>query len=174
MDMALREPLVYCTYPQYPAEPRFLQGGMARPTSMDHRSLERWRHGRVGWRLTSRTAHMPLPVSQTRILKKLDPGQDGTKKLVRQFGTQLVCVRYRQDRTAGRRYTTVEIVVDTGPMSDDQRSSRALLVRLRPTETALRQAVVAAGGLWDPRQRAWHLKKSAIQRLGLQDRLVQK
>ena len=50
---------------------------------------------------------MPLPVSQTRILKKLDPGQDGTKKLVRQFGQQLVCVRYRQDRTAGRRYTTV-------------------------------------------------------------------
>jgi hypothetical protein len=117
---------------------------------------------------------MHLPVSQTRILKKLDPGQDGTKKLVRQFGPQLVCVRYRQDRTAGRRYTTVEIVVDAGPMPDDHRSSRTLLVRIRPMETELRQAVVQAGGLWDPRQRAWQLKKSAVQRLRLQDRLVEK
>jgi len=174
MDMALREPLACCTYIQYAMEPRVLQGDVTRPIRTDHRSRESRRHGRVGWRLTSETAHMPLPVSQTRILKKLDPGQDGTKKLVRQFGAQLVCLRYRQDRTAGRRYTTVEIVVDTGPMPDDQRSTRALLVRLRPTETALRQAVVAAGGLWDPRQRAWHLKKSAIQRLGLMDRLVQK
>ncbi len=117
---------------------------------------------------------MPLPVSQTRILKKLEPGQDGTKKLVRQFGEQLVCVRYRQDRPAGRRYTTVEIVVDAGPMPEDQRSRRALLVRLRPMETELRRAVVNAGGLWDPRQRAWQLKKSVIQRLGLHDRLVRK
>ena len=174
MDMALREPLDYCTYPQYPTEPRAPQGGEGRPIRKCHRSLERWRHGPARLRLTPETAHMPLPVSQTRILKKLDPGQDGTKKLVRQFGPHLVCVRYRQDRTAGRRYTTVEIVVDSGPMPDDQRASRALLVRLRPTETALRQAVVAAGGLWDPRQRAWQLKKSVIQRLGLLDRLVQK
>lgn len=117
---------------------------------------------------------MPLPVSQTRILKKLDPGQDGTKKLARQFGQQLVCVRYRQDRTAGRRYTTVEIVVDAGPMPDDLRASRALMVRLRPTETDLRRAVVAAGGLWDPRQRAWQLKRSAIKQLELHDRVLQK
>lgn len=29
--------------------------------------------------------------------KKLKPGQDGTKSLVRQYGEQLICVRYRYD-----------------------------------------------------------------------------
>ncbi len=173
MDMALREPLVYCTYPQYPAETCILQGCVQRSihgTCRITRTPACWAPHAAP---TERATAMPLPVSQTRILKKLEAGQDGTKKLVRQFGQQLVCVRYRQDRTAGRRYTTVEIVVDAGPMPEDQRSKRALMVRLRPMETELRQAVVAAGGLWDPRRRAWQLKKSAIQQLKLQDRVLQ-
>ena len=40
----------------------------------------------------------------------------GTKHLSQRFGPDLACVRYRQDREARRRYTTVEIVADSGPM----------------------------------------------------------
>ena len=59
---------------------------------------------------------MPQPASQTRIIKKLAAGEAGTKHLSQRFGPDLACVRYRQDREARRRYTTVEIVADSGPM----------------------------------------------------------
>ena len=43
------------------------------------------------------------------------PGQKGTKRLLERFGARLLYVRYRYDRDARRRYTTVELVVDSQP-----------------------------------------------------------
>lgn len=43
----------------------------------------------------------------------LKPGQRGTKKLVKEFGDKLVCVRYRYDAENNVRYKTVELIVDT-------------------------------------------------------------
>lgn len=51
--------------------------------------------------------------TNSRIIKKLLPNSPGAKRLSDRFGSALVCVRYRLDQTAGRRYTTVEIVVDS-------------------------------------------------------------
>ena len=51
------------------------------------------------------------PLIKTRIVKRLAPDQAGAKKLARQYGNALVCVRYRQDPEQGLRYTTVELVV---------------------------------------------------------------
>jgi hypothetical protein len=42
----------------------------------------------------------------------LRPGQKGTKKLVTRFGDRLICVRYRYDTMRGKRFTTVELIVD--------------------------------------------------------------
>ncbi len=42
----------------------------------------------------------------------LSPGQNGTKRLLRQYGDQLVCVRYRYDKLSGKRLKTVELIVD--------------------------------------------------------------
>lgn len=47
-----------------------------------------------------------------RVLKKFMPGQLGTKRWKDQYGEALLCVRYREDTDAQRRYTTVELVVD--------------------------------------------------------------
>ena len=43
----------------------------------------------------------------------LKPGQRGTKKLVKEYGDRLVCVRYRYDDENNMRYKTVELIVDT-------------------------------------------------------------
>jgi hypothetical protein len=43
---------------------------------------------------------------------KLKPGQNGTKKLVAEYGDALICVRYRYDRASCTRAKTVEIVVE--------------------------------------------------------------
>jgi hypothetical protein len=42
----------------------------------------------------------------------LKPGQRVTKKLLAQYGDQLVCIRYRYDELKGKRYKTVELIVD--------------------------------------------------------------
>ncbi len=43
---------------------------------------------------------------------KLKPGQRGTKKLQAMYGDRLVCVRYRYDPDTGRRFKTIEIIVE--------------------------------------------------------------
>jgi len=45
----------------------------------------------------------------------LRPGRPGTKRLVTQYGDELVCVRYRYDDTLNRRLKTIELVVEDVP-----------------------------------------------------------
>jgi hypothetical protein len=69
-----------------------------------------------------------------RITKTLWPPQHGTKRLKRHYGAQLVCVRYRHDRRMRHRYTTVELLIDHGPMKSVRRvaiSPPAVLQRKR-------------------------------------------
>ncbi len=40
------------------------------------------------------------------------PGTNGTKSLLKQYGEQLVCVRYRYDKRKQKRYKTAEIIVE--------------------------------------------------------------
>ena len=48
------------------------------------------------------------------VIKKMQPGQPGTKRYIRQYGESLICVRYRRDAANARRLTTVELIVDEG------------------------------------------------------------
>ena len=117
---------------------------------------------------------MPQALSQTRIIKKLSPGDAGTKRLSERYGKDLVCVRYRQDREAKRRYTTVEIVVDSGPLHPTALMRAGQLVRIGLNESDLRQAVVKLGAIWDPTQRAWRMSQEAVKKLQLEQRLLTK
>ena len=42
----------------------------------------------------------------------IKPGQNGTKRYLQLYGDQLVYVRYRYDKNKGKRYITVELIVD--------------------------------------------------------------
>ena len=46
------------------------------------------------------------------VRKTLTPGNPGTKHLLDLYGNQLLCVRYRYDEASGKRYKTVELIVD--------------------------------------------------------------
>ena len=50
------------------------------------------------------------------------PGANGTKALLRQYGDQLICVRYRYDKTKHKRYKTVELIVEEKDWSPDSTS----------------------------------------------------
>ena len=112
------------------------------------------------------------------VLKTLKPGDNGTKRLTARYGDRLVCVRYRQDKTKNRRYTTIEIIVDEGPIEQNK------LYRLAPEERALnvciyvadgdnetRAKVIEAGGKYLPERRLWCLPLGKVVKLGLIERL---
>ncbi|MGH9891591.1 MAG: hypothetical protein ACREA0_06340, partial [bacterium] len=136
--------------------------------------------------LSEDIAKLPLPVKLNlgrwhnnlagrpmEVRLKLKPGQNGTRKLLEQYGDRLVCVRYRYDRTHRRRYKTVELIVDEGPWTPRPRRNEMVAVALRFDESDLRLKVMNAGGIWRPRQRLWELPYGKVIELGLRARMVE-
>ena len=112
---------------------------------------------------------------ETRL--SLAPGQNGTRKLVTRYGERLVCVRYRYDAARKVRHKTVELIVETTPWNSRRRNARRepndmVAVRIEFSETALRERIKAAGGIWRHRQRLWEVDWKTVRELGLQARVV--
>ncbi len=106
---------------------------------------------------------------------KLNPGQKGTKRLVAQYGAQLVCVRYRYDEVRRKRYKTIELIVETVEWAPGQRRQRAsgpVGLKIRYHETALRERVKRAGAWWNREKRVWELPYKQVVELGLEARIV--
>jgi hypothetical protein len=107
----------------------------------------------------------------------LRPGQKGTRKLAARFGERLVCVRYLYDAEAGRRYTTVELVVSSGPWRPKPRLPRRrdheiVAVRIAYREADLRERAKRLGATWRPVQKLWEISWLDAKRLGIADRIV--
>ena len=66
---------------------------------------------------------------QTRLTLK--PGQRGTKRLLTEYGKQLVCVRYRYDAQARKRYKTIELIVDERAWTPRYRPETVVEVRVK-------------------------------------------
>jgi hypothetical protein len=77
-----------------------------------------------------------------RAKRTLVPGQQGTKNLLRQYGSQLVSVRYRYDTDYRLRFRTVELMVEQ------------------------------AGGRWNHAIRVWQMAHSRGITFGLKDRIA--
>jgi hypothetical protein len=110
-----------------------------------------------------------------RARSKLKPGQPGTQKLVKQYGRQLVCVRYRYDAIRRKRYTTAEIIVgeaEWDPLPSAVARRELVWIRVGIEEIKLREKVKACGGRWDAEKRLWKLPMEQVLRLGLTARLT--
>ncbi len=83
------------------------------------------------------------------------PGQYGSKQLLKEYGDQLVGVRYRYDKKINKRYKTVELIVDEQEWISGVSIpiDRRVHVRVNYGETELRQKVKSAGGFWDAKKR---------------------
>lgn len=103
---------------------------------------------------------------------KLRPGQRGTKKLLAQYGEQLLCVRYRYDAQQKKRYKTVELIVDTVPWEPPLTASTIVQLRVGLGETQIQRALSDAGGLWNRARRVWEVRYDRVVELGLTDRIV--
>lgn len=109
---------------------------------------------------------------RTRVILK--PGQRGTKRLVEQYGDELLCVRYRYDETQQKRYKTIELVVEQCDWKPSIDTATVVNVQVAYVEKSLQRELRQAGGLWNPTQRVWEIRYDRAIKLGLRDRIVKK
>jgi hypothetical protein len=118
-------------------------------------------------------------------MSSLKPGQHGTRCLLAQYGNALVCVRYRTDPLARKRYKTVELIVDehspppapwknNGADAHTSRNTdtRQVLVRIRYAEDDLRERIKQADGRWLPDLKLWRMPRRNALAMGLRNRIV--
>ncbi len=102
------------------------------------------------------------------------PGENGTRQLLKQYGDQLVCVRYRYDRLKRKSYKTVELIIEEKDWIPDTiiRPDKQVKVRIGFNELELRTLVKNAGGYWNPDEKVWKLSFSAAHDLGIERRIL--
>jgi hypothetical protein len=108
-----------------------------------------------------------------RVRLKLKPGQRGTKRLLKQYGDRLLCVRYRYDEETKKRYTTVELIVEEKQWEPPRfKPDDTVLIKIAFNELELRQNIKNAGGRWSRSAKAWKLPYKTACKLGLKARIV--
>lgn len=106
--------------------------------------------------------------------KKLNPGQPGTKRLVNQYGARLVCVRYRYDAAQGKRFKTVELIIEEDPWQPPTRpfqDEEIVTIRIGFDEVNWCTCVKAAGSKWNPTLKLWEIEYGKVRKLGLTARI---
>ncbi len=106
---------------------------------------------------------------------KLKAGQKGTKKLSEKYGDKLVCVRYRYDETSGKRYKTVELILEQTnwtPPKKQYPDNALVPVHIGFTDTASRVKAKAAKGRWDPEEKLWFIRYGNIKGTSLEKHII--
>ncbi len=105
--------------------------------------------------------------------KKLLPGRPGTRKLLKQYGEDLLCVRYRYDPENHIKLKTIEIVIERAPWNG-QRTPAASFVSIRIDygEVELGRKVKSAAGTWNRERKVRELAYGDVVALGLEERVV--
>ena len=107
-----------------------------------------------------------------RIGLSLKPGQGGTKRLLAEYGERLVCVRYRYDKKQGKRFKTVELIIEESAWTPKYRADDIIGIQLGMREDALRIQVCKAGGKWNHKRKLWEMRYDRAVELGLKSRIV--
>lgn len=104
----------------------------------------------------------------------LKPGQDGTKRLLEQYGDRLLCVRYRFDETRGMKIKTVELIVDERPLTTPRfRNDDLVPVAVGYGEKELREQLRALRARWDGERKLWYVRYGLIRGTPLEKRLAE-
>ena len=114
------------------------------------------------------------PPGHLDVRKTLRPGDRGTRKLVKQYGDDLVAVRYRHDEAAGLRLKTAEIVVGRAKLRRSKSLPPSALVyaKVEPWEKPLHEKLKKGGARWDPGLRLWRMRYDTALVLGLRRRIL--
>jgi hypothetical protein len=109
-------------------------------------------------------------LDEWRVAKKIKPSQRGAIKLARSYGTDLLCVRYRENPEGTERLTTVELVVERSVIQ--KRDDPIVSFKIRQDELDLRRQAMARGAKYDGKNYMWKLVRSEVLRMGLKSRIA--
>ncbi len=105
-----------------------------------------------------------------RVTKTLKPGEPGAVRLLRVYGDQLVCVRYRTNGHGDERLTTVELVIDRTVVR--KRGPQVVAFKLLNHEARLRREAIRLGAWFDSATGLWKLARHDVLSLGLRHRIA--
>lgn len=109
-------------------------------------------------------------LDEWRVAKKIKPSQRGAIKLARTHGSELLCVRYRENPEGTERLTTVELVVERVVIQ--KRDDPIVSFKIRQDEIELRRQAMSRGAKYDGRTYMWQLRRSEVLRMGLKTRIA--
>ncbi len=122
-----------------------------------------------------------------KIRTVLKPGKRGTKSLVKEYGQQLICVRYRYDYIKKKKYKTIELIISEEdwqppmPHPDEEHAKQVekgysienkVKLRIALDEQQLQRKVKRQGGIWSRQDQAWLINEDAARKAGLTSRIV--
>ncbi|HFD92187.1 MAG TPA: hypothetical protein ENJ22_02745 [Gammaproteobacteria bacterium] len=101
-------------------------------------------------------------------------GENGTKQLQREYGEQLICVRYRYDRKRQKRFKTIELIIEEKDWTPGVLVpvEKRVYIRIDYGERELREKIKEAGGFWDKQRKAWYVSYKKVIELGLDKRIL--
>lgn len=105
-----------------------------------------------------------------RVAKKIKPSQRGAIKIARTYGSELLCVRYRENPDGTERLTTVELIVDRVVIQ--KREDPIVSFKIKPEEIELRSLAQSKGAKYDGKNFMWKLARSEVLRMGLRSRIA--
>jgi hypothetical protein len=126
-------------------------------------------------RPTPASAPAPAPEGFGRVKKKLLPGSNGTKRHQLRYGSDLVCVRYREDTVNNVQYTTVEVVVDQRPLKKERAKpfhpsgDEIVLINMNFQEGCRRLLGIEYGANWNSARQLWEMPYATAEQLNLQN-----
>lgn len=114
-----------------------------------------------------------IMLSQMKSYCHVKPGQNGSKRLLEQYGDRLLCVRYRYDEVRCVRVKTVEIIVEERPWQPSFRFRDEDLapVTVGFSETALREKLRKLRATWNAEAKVWLVAYGKIRGTELEARI---
>lgn len=109
-------------------------------------------------------------LDEWRVAKKIKPSQRGAIKLARSYGSELLCVRYRENADGTERLTTIELVIERAVVQ--KRDDPVVSFKIRHDEVELRQQAMRRGAKYDAVNQMWLLRRSEVLRMGLKTRIA--
>jgi hypothetical protein len=106
------------------------------------------------------------------VRQKLRPGSKGTKKLTARYRDKLVAVRYRYDSFKGKRYTTVELIVDEAPWIKRPKTGSDVFIRVGWDQKDLKNRIKKAGGDYYSNRKLWKLPYETAKNMGITKLIV--
>jgi hypothetical protein len=108
-------------------------------------------------------------------IKTVQPGQNGTKGLVKKYGDKLFCVRYRYNPKAKQCLKTIEIIISRKawePKTDKPPPNKIVSIKVKYGEVHIGRLVKSAGGIWNREHKCWEIRYDQVVALGLEDRMI--